>query len=113
MKAELTAEKRPACTPPDSTSSNEDGNQTTHEYEGRVQVLVVLLRIIAVKFSRFLAVHGEEVSSRVIGPERIEKFFEGGMEAGFGCQSLSGYHGSRADWTYHFGSIWTTVGSRG
>jgi len=91
----------------------EEGNQTTHKDEGCVQILVVLLCIIAVKFSRFLAVHGEEVCSRVIGPEWIEKLFEGGMEAGFGCQSLFGYNGSRADWAHHFGSIWTNVGSRG
>ena len=63
MKAELTAEKRPACTPPDSAFSGEDGNRTTDEDEGRVQVLVVLLRVIAVKFSGFLAVHSKKVVS--------------------------------------------------
>jgi len=56
------------------------------EYEGRVQVLIILSGVIPVKFFRFSAVHGEEVGARVIGPQRVEEFFEGGMEAGSGRQ---------------------------
>ena len=81
IKAELTAENRPACTAPDSMFSAEGGNQMTDEDEGRVQVLVIFFRIIPVKFSGFPTIHGEEVGPRVISPERIEEFFEGGMEA--------------------------------
>ena len=93
--------------------STEDGNRTTHEDEGRIQVLVVLFHVISVILSRFPAVHGEEVGPRVIGPERIEKFPKGGMETGFkfGRQRRSDCHGNRTDWAHHFGSIWTTTGS--
>jgi len=56
------------------------------EYEGRVQILVILSGVIPVKFFRFSAVHGEEVGARVIGPQRVEEFFEGRMEAGSGRQ---------------------------
>ena len=68
MNAELTAENRPACVPPEWVFSVGDGNPTTHKDEGRVQVLVVLFRIVSVEFSRFSAVDGEEVGPRVIAP---------------------------------------------
>ena len=86
MKAELTAENRPACTHLDSASSTECGNNLTHKDEGGVQVLVVLFRVIAVKLFGFSAVYGKEVCSGIIGPQRFGELFEGGMEAGFGCQ---------------------------
>ena len=53
MNAELTAENSPAYTPSDSVLSTEIWNQTTDEYEGCVQVLVVLFRVISVKLSGF------------------------------------------------------------
>jgi hypothetical protein len=53
----------------------------TYEDEGRVQVLVILPRIILVKLFRFPSINGEEVGPRVASPERVEEFFEGGMEA--------------------------------
>jgi hypothetical protein len=54
------------------------------EDKGRVQVLVVLFRVIPVKFSRFFAVYGEKVGPGIVGPQRFEEFLEGGMEAGSG-----------------------------
>jgi len=57
-------------------------NRATDENERRVQVLVILSGIVPVNFSRFSAVHGEEVGTRVVGPQRIEEFLEGGVEAG-------------------------------
>jgi hypothetical protein len=82
MNAELTAENRPACAPPNSVpSAVAHRNKRAHEDKGSVQVLVVLPRIIPVKLSRFPAVHGEKVGPQVIGPQRIEEFFEGGLEA--------------------------------
>jgi len=89
MNAELTAETRTAFVPPNSVFSSVGGNRTTHEDEGRVQILVVFPRVIPVKLSRFSAVHGEEVGPRVVDPQRIEEFFEGGMEAGSGRQYFS------------------------
>jgi len=87
MNAELTAENSPACTRPDSVLSTEIGNQTTDEDEGRVQVLVVLFRVISIELSGFPAVHCEEVCPGVIGPQRVEEFFEGGMQAGMGVSN--------------------------
>jgi len=59
-------------------------NRVTHENEGCVQVLVILSGVIPVEFFRFFAVHGEEVGTRVVGPQRVEEFLEGGVEAGSG-----------------------------
>jgi len=53
----------------------------TDENEGCVQVLVILSGVISVEFFGFSAVHGEEVGAWVIGPQRVEEFLEGGMEA--------------------------------
>ena len=61
--------------------SVEYGNTPAHKNEGCVQVLVVLPRIISVKLLGFSAVYCEEVGSGVIGPERLKKLFEGGMDA--------------------------------
>jgi len=84
MTAEPTAEKRPACAPPGSELNAEYGNKTADEDEGRVQILVILFRVIAVKLSRFSAVCGEGVGSGITGPQRVKEFLEGGMEAGTG-----------------------------
>jgi len=83
MKAELTAENRPACVSPDSAFSKGHRNETTNEDEGCIQVLVILFRVIAVKFRRFSAVCGEEVGSGIVGPQRFKELFEGRMEAVF------------------------------
>jgi len=81
MKAELTAENNPAYVPPDSVFGKDNRNKTTNKDKGRVQlVLVVLFRVIAVKFTRLPMVDGEEVGSRIVGPQWFEELFEGGME---------------------------------
>ena len=51
----------------------------TDEDKKCVQV-VILPRVTPVKLSRFPTVHGKEVGARVIGPQRIEEFFEGRVE---------------------------------
>jgi len=81
MNAELTAEKRPACTSSDSVFSAEDGSWTAHKDERRVQVLVVLIRIISVEFSGLPSVDGKKVGTGIIGPQRLKELFEGRMEA--------------------------------
>ena len=68
INAELTAEKRPAL-PPGSAFNTDRRNGTTDEDEGSAQVLVVLFRVIAVKFSRFSAVCSKEVGSGIVGPQ--------------------------------------------
>ena len=87
MNAELTAEKRPACAAPGSAFGSGYGNQVAHKDEGCIQVLIVFLCVISVKFSRLLAIHCKKVGPRVIGLERIEEFFESGMETG-SCVSM-------------------------
>lgn len=82
MKAELTAEKRPAYLPSGSVLYIEGGIRTTHEDKGGVQVLVVFPRVISVKLLRLFAVHCEEVGPRVISPNWIEELLENRMEAG-------------------------------
>jgi len=65
----------------------------TDEDEGGVQVLVVLFRIISVKFFGFPTIHGEEVVPGIVGPEGFKELFEGGMEAGgLECQRISNYY---------------------
>ena len=67
--------------------NTEYGSTRTHEDEGRVQVFVVLLRIVSIKLVGLLSIDGEEVGSGVVGPERFNEFLEGGMEASrSGCQ---------------------------
>ena len=61
MKAELTAENRPACVILGSAPSTEYENKTTHEDKGCIQVFVVFARVISVKLFRFPPVDGEEV----------------------------------------------------
>ena len=87
MKAELTAENRPACVSPKSVLRVDHRNTPTNEDEGRVQIFVVLFRVIAVKFFRLSAIYSEEVGPWVISPEWIEEFLEGGMEAGVGISA--------------------------
>jgi len=91
MKAELTAENRPACVPPNSVFNTDYRKKTTDEDKGCVQVLVVLFGVIAVKFSGFSAVYNEEVGPRVIGPQRVKELFEDGTDAVVGYQRRSGW----------------------
>ena len=82
MNAEQTAENRPVCIPSDSVFGAADGNKATNEDKGRVQVLVVLPRVISVKLCRFSTICGEEVGSGIVGPQRFEELLEDRMEAG-------------------------------
>lgn len=55
----------------------------TNEDERGVKVFVVLPRIVTVEFFGFFAIYREKVCARVVCPERLKEFFEGGMEARF------------------------------
>ena len=85
----------------------------TDEDQGRVQVFVILFRMIPVKLFRFSTVYGEEVGTGIVGPQGFEELFEGGMEAGPGRQQRPSCHSNRTGWAHHFESIWTTAGSCG
>jgi len=52
--------------------------EATDEDKGRVQILVVLFGVIAVKLPGLSAVYSEEVGPRVICPQRVKELFEGG-----------------------------------
>ena len=86
----------------------------TDEDEGRVQVLVVLLRVTAIKLFRFSTVYSKEVGSGIFGPQWFDKLFDGGADAGSRYQRWStSCHDNRTGWAHHFGSIWTIAGSCG
>ena len=57
-------------------------NPTTYENEGRVQVLIVVVRIISVKFCGLSSVDGEKVGAGIVGPQWFKKLFERRVEAG-------------------------------
>ena len=87
-KAELTAEKRPACMPLGSASSTKyEYTNATDEDKGSVQVLVVLFGVIAVKLCRFSTVCSKEVGSGIICPQRFDELSEDGMEADLGVSN--------------------------
>lgn len=105
MNAELTAEKRPACVSPGLVFSGESGNMTTHKDEGRVEILVILLRVVSVEFVGLLTIDGEEVCAGIIGPQWIKELLEGRMEAGLRSEQWqSDDHSNGVDGEYHSGS---------
>jgi hypothetical protein len=81
MNAVLTAENRPAWLPSRISAERKYWKQNAHEDEGGVQVFVVLPCIVSVELFGFSAVYGEEVGAGIVGPQRVEEFLEGGMEA--------------------------------
>ena len=89
MKAELTAENRPAYSSQTLVMrpTAHRGRRRTHEDEGGVEILVILLRVFSVKLVGFLAIDCEEVGAWIAGPQRLEELFEGGMEAMVGVIS--------------------------
>ena len=90
MKAELTAENSPACVRLDSVFRTDYRNRATDEDKGRVQILVILFRVIPVKLFGFSAIYSEEVGSGIIGSQWFSELFEDGTEAGFRYQQQSG-----------------------
>ena len=81
MDVKPTAENRPAWVPPGSVFCRRLDSDATYEDKGGVQAIVALLSIGMVELSRFPAVYSEEVGARVIGPQWIEEFFKGRLEA--------------------------------
>ena len=49
----------------------------THEYEGGIEVLIVLLYVVLIKLARFLFVSGVEVKYRIVELYRSEEGFKG------------------------------------
>ena len=65
----------------DPAFSTRNERRKTHEDKGRVQILVVRSRIIPVELVGFPEIDEEKVGARVVGPQWIEEFLEGGMKA--------------------------------
>ena len=55
----------------------------THEYEGCVEVLVVLLDVVHIVLVCFLFINRVEVKSRIVGPGGLEECSKGVSEATF------------------------------
>jgi len=53
-----------------------------YEDERRVEIFIVLPRVISVKVCRFPAVCSEEVGPGIVGPQWFKELLEGMMEAG-------------------------------
>jgi len=56
-------------------------DRDAHEDKRRIEIFVVFLHIVSVKLIGFLPVDGKEVGAWIIGPEWLEEFLEGRMEA--------------------------------
>ena len=67
-----------------SEMSRERGNQTTHENEGGVEVLVVLLDVVRVVLHRLPVVHRIEVEAGIVGLDGLEECPESILQATFG-----------------------------
>ena len=65
------------------------GNHVTHENEGCVEVLVVLLDIVHLMLHRLPLVHGVEVESRIVSLDGLEESLKGILEAAFGQRSAT------------------------
>ena len=78
--------------------------QETHEYQGGIEVLVVLLDVVRIILSRFLLVHRVEIESRVIVLDGLEERSESIFKTVIPLRSAM-----RRVWTvwqtYHLGSI--------
>ena len=111
MNAELTAENRPACTLSDSIFSVDNGSHATHKDKGRIQILVVLFRIVSVKIVGLLTIDGKEVCAGIIGPQWIEELFEDGAEAVWWVREALRLVVAAVESAHHFGSSWTRMGS--
>ena len=80
-KAKLTAENRPAY---GNEIIYENGWGATHEYQGGVEVLIILLDIVHAVLGRLLLVHRIEVEARIIGLDGSKESSENILEAVFG-----------------------------
>jgi len=58
--------------------------QATHEYQGGIEVLVVLLDVVGIILGCHLLVHGVEVDARIAALDRLEESSESILEAASG-----------------------------
>ena len=61
----------------------------TDEYQGGIEVLVVLLDVVGIVLSRLPLVHRVEVEARIIGLDGLEEGSESILEAGSSQRSAA------------------------
>jgi len=61
----------------------------TDEYQGGIEVLVVLLDVVGVVLTRLPLVHSVEVDTGIIGLDGLEEGSESVLEAGSGQRSAT------------------------
>jgi len=77
----------------------------TNEYQGGVEVLVVLLDVVGIVLYCLPLVHGVEVDTGIVCLDGLEEDSESILEAGSGQRSATQTTYVLARRTYHFGSI--------
>jgi hypothetical protein len=82
-KAELTAENKPACESRSYELVSDGMRWVTHEYQGGVEVFVVLLDIIHIVVGRLPLVNRIEIESRIVGLDGLKKRSESVLKATF------------------------------
>jgi len=60
------------------------GRWAAYEYQGGIEVLVVLLDVVGIVLGRLPLVHGVEVNARIAGLDGLEETSEGILEAASG-----------------------------
>ena len=63
---------------------SESRRWVAHEYQGGIEVLVILLDVVHVVLGRFPLVHGVEIDAGIVGLDGLEESSEGILEATFG-----------------------------
>ena len=81
-KAELTAEKRPACEVAVRLSTARAARQATHEYQGSIEVLVVLLDVVHIILCRLPLVYCIEIEPGVVSLDGLEECSESVLKTG-------------------------------
>jgi len=82
-----------------SETVGKKGRRATHEYQGGVEVLVVLLDVVGNLLCRLPPVHGVEVETGIVGLDGLKESSEGILEATsnlrLAMQTMSGVTGVR------------------
>ena len=78
-KAELIAENSPAWLCSGISAGRVYLDRIAYKNESCVEILVILLGTVSVKFGGFLAIDREEVSTGVVGSQWFEELLEGRM----------------------------------
>ena len=56
-------------------------DRIAHKNEGRIEILVIFLGIVSVKFGGLLAIDSEKIGAGIVSSQWFEEFLEGRMKA--------------------------------